>query len=348
MNDSVKTILQIFLIFIIIALMVELTVILQPFVLAVFMALIFQPLVAKMKSKRIPNWIILPVVSIISLTILGVITYIVVQTALDMAAEGTYLAGRLNDKFSDIIKVTVKSLNLGKEYRLLQRDAISVIGLENISSFAGSIAKGVTHFSSAFVMFILYYVMLLAGMSKYKEFMRFVGGGGERGERFLAEYEEVHKKVIDYLVVKNYVSLMNAVACYIICLIFGVRFAFFWMFLAYVTNYIPAIGAAIGSILPTTMCFIQYDTFGPVLLFFILIFSAHFVIANIVEPIMMSNKLSINTVTVLLGLFFWGAIWGMTGMLLSVPLLVIMRLILERIPNLSAIGRLMGSAKEAV
>ena len=94
------------------------------------------------------------------------------------------------------------------------------------------------------------------------------------------------------------------------------------------------------------MCFVQYDYFAPVIFFFILLAGVQFVMGNVIEPIIMSNKLSLNIVTVLLGLFFWGHIWGITGMMLSVPLLVIIRLILEQIPNLAAISRLMGTSKE--
>jgi predicted PurR-regulated permease PerM len=61
----------------------------------------------------------------------------------------------------------------------------------------------------------------------------------------------------------------------------------------------------------------------------------------------MGRKMSLNTITVIVGLVFWGFIWGLTGMILSVPLFVIVRIIFEHIPSLSFIGRLMGSSKES-
>ena len=56
----------------------------------------------------------------------------------------------------------------------------------------------------------------------------------------------------------------------------------------------------------------------------------------------LSNQLTLNTVTVLFGLVFWAYIWGVTGMILSVPLMVIIKLILNEIPSLSLISRIMG------
>jgi predicted PurR-regulated permease PerM len=60
----------------------------------------------------------------------------------------------------------------------------------------------------------------------------------------------------------------------------------------------------------------------------------------------MGNRLRLNTITVIFGLLFWGFIWGIPGMLLSVPLMVMIRLMLERSEDLSIFARLMGNAEK--
>jgi predicted PurR-regulated permease PerM len=60
---------------------------------------------------------------------------------------------------------------------------------------------------------------------------------------------------------------------------------------------------------------------------------------------MMGTSLALNTVTVILGLVIWGYIWGIAGMLLSVPLIVLARVILAQIPDADLIVKLMGRSQ---
>jgi predicted PurR-regulated permease PerM len=68
---------------------------------------------------------------------------------------------------------------------------------------------------------------------------------------------------------------------------------------------------------------------------------AQFIMGNYVEPLIAGHKLNLNTVTVIFGLVFWGWLWGIAGMMLSVPLMVIIKLVLEQIPDMGYIARLM-------
>jgi predicted PurR-regulated permease PerM len=131
-------------------------------------------------------------------------------------------------------------------------------------------------------------------------------------------------------------------------MIFGIKFAVFWAFLAFIFSYVPNIGSTLSTILPILMAVIQLDSIESLLIFAILLVAMHFVMGNVVEPIIMGNRLRLNTLTVLFGLVFWGYIWGIPGMILSVPLLVIMKIILERYPEVSIIGRVMGYPEKAV
>ena len=74
------------------------------------------------------------------------------------------------------------------------------------------------------------------------------------------------------------------------------------------------------------------------------LFIVQIVMGNVIEPKLMGEKLSLNTITVLLGLLFWGYLWGITGMILSMPLLVFMKVILSQIPEAAMLVRLMGAA----
>jgi len=129
-----------------------------------------------------------------------------------------------------------------------------------------------------------------------------------------------------------------------ICSLFGVDFAIFWGFLAFVLNFVPTVGSIVATAPPLLLGWIQIDAYGTLALFALLMIAVQFVMGNIVDPLLMGNSLSINTVVIILGLVFWGYLWGITGMILSVPLLVLIKVILQQIPDARFLVRLMDSS----
>jgi AI-2 transport protein TqsA len=95
---------------------------------------------------------------------------------------------------------------------------------------------------------------------------------------------------------------------------------------------------------------VQFDTITPFLLVVVGLGSTQFIIGNIVEPIFMGRSLNLSSFMILASLMFWGAVWGVPGMILSVPIMVTAAIICSHIPGmqwaaifLSADGRLMGT-----
>ena len=99
----------------------------------------------------------------------------------------------------------------------------------------------------------------------------------------------------------------------------------------------------LATVIPVFMAVIQFDSAGMVLGILICLGASQFVIGSVIDPMIMGNRLKLNTVTVIFGLVFWGYIWGIPGMLLSVPLMVMIRLLLERSDDFAIIARIMGN-----
>jgi len=345
-DNTVKTILIIFLIITIFVLMHILSSILQPLALAFLISLLFQPLMEKLSKWKIPEFIILPVVAILSLGVLFAIGLIITNSMLDIYAEGAFLGERLASKFQNWGDSLVSTFHLQKRVAEFQQDVFSVFDLRMLSNLTGGIISKLGDFVGYFFMFSLYYIMFLVSMRKQDRFIKYVGGGGEKGERILKQFKLIHKNVIDYINIKSLMGILKGICVYVICISFGIKFPVFWAFLIYVMNFIPSIGSILGAVFPSLMALIQLDSGWGIFFFIILIAGTDAVIGNLVEPIFMGRKMSMNTITVILGMVFWGVIWGLTGMILSVPLFVIMRIIFEHIPSLAFLGRLMGSSKD--
>ena len=140
---------------------------------------------------------------------------------------------------------------------------------------------------------------------------------------------------------------MTGILSYGFLLVVGVDFAGVWGLLIFLLNFIPTVGSIIATIFPALIALAQSD--GYTLFFLVLIGIGAFqiCIGNILEPRMMGSSFNLSPIVILLNLALWGNIWGIPGMFLCVPFLIIVTIVLSHFPQtrpvaimLSADGRL--------
>lgn len=338
---AIKNILFAFLFVLVLYLLKELSTILVPLVLAILFALMFQPLVGFLQKLKVPKWLIFPLVTIITLLILYAIYSIMYQAIQSIIANQDFLVEKLNMRIENIViwlntefgtNLSTANRSINIEF-LLKKYGIpaTLPGLANIiSSLSGSV-----------IMFFLYYVVLLIGLTDYDQYISFVKG--DTDSSLIENMGRIQSSILSYLLIKTLISLLTGLLVYLTCLILGVNFAFFFGFITFLFNFIPSIGAIVATLPPALMAFIQFDTLQPVILLLIILTAIHMVMGNLVEPIITGDKLKLNTLTVIFGLVFWGYIWGIAGMIISIPLLVLIKLIFEHFPDTQIFARIMGS-----
>ena len=338
---AIRNILIIFLAILMFYVISELSSILLPLVLALLIAILFQPLIIFLRRKKVPKLIILPTVSIITLGVLFIFGLIISDTTAQILEQQDYLLQRLISKVEQTLEWINSLFGSTLKMDSMIANLSSAENGQAFSNAAGGIAKGLGNFLGSFTMFSLYYILLLSGMSEYKRYLRYVGGKTQ-SESLLKEYENIQHSVFSYMLIKTIVSLATGLFTFLTCYFFGVKFAMFWGFTAFILNFIPSIGSIISAVFPILMGIIQFDTFQPIFFLALILFVIQFTLGNLVEPMIMGSRLRLNTLTVIFGLVFWGYIWGIPGLILSVPLLVIMKIIFERFPSFSMVGRIMG------
>ncbi|MEK6782602.1 MAG: AI-2E family transporter [Bacteroidota bacterium] len=150
-----------------------------------------------------------------------------------------------------------------------------------------------------------------------------------------AYYNFIKGMAIVYLIV----GALNSIGL----LIIGVPHAVFFGFIASVLTFIPYLGIMVGSLLPITMAWITFNSIwyplGVILVFTIV----QYLEANLIFPIAVSNRLNINTLATLIAIIVGGIIWGVSGMILFVPFIGIVKLIADRHPKMKMWSLLLGS-----
>jgi predicted PurR-regulated permease PerM len=141
--------------------------------------------------------------------------------------------------------------------------------------------------------------------------------------------------------VKIFVSLLTGIAFGVIAWSLGISFPIFWGLLAFVINFIQMVGSVISTVLVMLFAFIEIESPGTLLLAAILFTGAQVLFGAVLEPIFMGKSFSINIIVVLVMLMFWGFIWGVPGLILSIPLTVLLKTILNEFPEGKKFAKIM-------
>lgn len=155
--------------------------------------------------------------------------------------------------------------------------------------------------------------------------------GTKNAEPILASLQQINDSVKHYLGLKTLISFLTAVLVTVILAAAGVDFALLWGVLTFILNFIPNIGSIVATLPPIAITLFQSGSFGKTFLVGILLLCIQFVVGNILEPKIMGRGLNLSPLVVLFSLIFWGWLWGIPGLLLSVPLTGAIRIAMEQI-----------------
>lgn len=145
--------------------------------------------------------------------------------------------------------------------------------------------------------------------------------------------DSINRNVRRYLAVKSLASSMVAISSYFIMVAIGIDFALFWGVLTFLLNFIPYIGSVIAVAFPITLTLVQPGFEQPVatfLLTLIALIGAQQTVGTFIEPRIMGRSLNLSPLAILLSLAFWWAVWGVIGMFISIPIMVIFLIIFSQ------------------
>ena len=159
---------------------------------------------------------------------------------------------------------------------------------------------------------------------------------------------EVDFQVRSYLSLKTVISIFTGLAFGLALRVFGVPMAFGFGVLAFLLNFVPNVGPIVASLLPIPL--IILDPEGSVawmVASITVICTIQVVSGNLVEPKIMGSSSDLHPVTILVGLMFWGMMWGVIGMFLATPIMAALKIILGRIEPTQPIANLMAGRLDA-
>lgn len=219
----------------------------------------------------------------------------------------------------------------------------NVMDPSKIMSLTGSILTQLSLFMGNALTIVVLALFLLLELDSISDKVKAIFHGSIDSINYL---HTIGKSIRHYLSIKTFTSLLTGVLMWIGLIILGLDYAIIWALLAFLLNYIPNIGSIIAAIPAILFALVQFGVGGALWTTGIFV-AINLVIGNAVEPRMMGKGMGLSTFVVFLSLIFWGYILGTTGMFLSVPLTMAIKIILMQNPNTEWLGVLLGTADDA-
>jgi predicted PurR-regulated permease PerM len=158
-------------------------------------------------------------------------------------------------------------------------------------------------------------------------------------------FMKIEKELIKFIFVKVLVSMLTGISVGLACYFFDISFPIFWGLFAFAINFLQMIGSFISVIVTGLFAFIEHEPSGTLLLFIFTLTAIQALFGGVIEPVLMGKSFSINIITILIMLMFWGFLWGVPGLIMSIPITVFIKIILEQYPNTKFIADLMSGPK---
>lgn len=274
---------------------------------------------------RVPNWL----ASIVALVLIS--TALLSLSAVILSQANTVLSTTLayTDRAPQAIASMFAWLGPDAETAVLNSVAtFDVAGyLRAIAGQAGSLMQGT-------VLVILFVGFLFAERVWFGTKLQSLFDDAAQAEKVGRIIGSIIHRVNYYLLVKTLVSAVTGAMVYGICYAFGLELAVAIGVLTFVLNYIPNVGSIVATVLATLVVYVQLGEPAPTVAFFLAAVTIQFVNGNIIDPWLMGHTLRLSTFGIIVSLAFWGAVWGIEGMFLSVPIMVMLLVVCSHVPQL--------------
>ncbi|WP_034492407.1 AI-2E family transporter [Afifella pfennigii] len=251
------------------------------------------------------------------------------QTNLDMLVAN--IASRFDletqEIWDEIRKVTVDRIDL-------QRLALAILG-------------GFTSIGASVFLVIVYAAFLMSERGAFAKKVAAAVANEDLAKRTLQILTDINRRISDYLAVKTTINIILGILSYAILWIAGVDFAAFWAITIAVLNYIPYVGSYLGVAFPVILSLAQFGSLTATLVLLVFLTGAQILVGNFIEPRLIGRQLNLSPFAVLVALSLWGAMWGIPGAILAIPLTSIVVIVLSSFEQTRFLAVLIAERVEA-
>lgn len=331
-----------------------------PVMLSVLFSYALSPVVNWLELKRIPRWLGSSVLMLAIFGVLGTAAWSLGDEAgeliesLPVAAQKFRYALKVRSGKSDSTLDTVQKAASQLEQAAQEgaapgnnRGAMRVVverARFNIKDYLWTGTIGlIALVGQAVVVIFLTFFLLLSGDSFRRKLLKLAGPSLSDKKITLQALHEITGQIQRYLQVQLLTSALVGVLTWLALLAIGLENAAVWGIAAFVLNFVPYVGSLITAAATALVGFLQFGSLNMALLVAGASLLIHTIVGNLVTPWLTSRASRLSPVAVFVALLAWGWLWGVWGLLLGIPIMMMVKSVCDRVDDLKPVGEFLGS-----
>ena len=259
----------------------------------------------------------------------------------------------------NVSAVAAAAPNYERRLQILINEGARLVGVEqaptlgelfdriSLADTLSSLATAAASVVSVAGIVLIYAGFLFVEQVRFRRKLAIILGAGGHQQQVLAVLDRIDRDIRVYIRIKTTLAVATAAFAYTVMAWVGVDFAAFWAVMVFFFYYIPTVGSILAIVAPAVLALVQFDHLTPFLIVLLVFGTIQIVTANVVEPTIMGRTLNLSPLVVIVSLVVWGTIWGVVGMFLCVPIMVVALIVLAQFKTtrplavlLSADGRI--------
>ena len=315
------------------------SVLLVPFLIAAFLALITVKPMLWLQAHRVPSILAALLIVTMLMLILASVGAILGTSIADFTAALPAYQARLDVIIDGVFKFIVNNSNVDPSIQSMSDMIDPGFAMGLVAGLLNSLREVLTN--TFLIVFTMIFILLEAGTARTK----FEAAFGRSADT-LENVRDFMQNLGRYLGIKTLISMATGLCAGVLTWSLGLDFPLLWAMLAFLLNYVPTIGSIIAAVPAVLLALIQIGpgAAGATAAGFI---GINIVFGNFLEPRLMGYGVGISPLIVFVGLIAWGWIFGPVGMLLSVPLTMTLKMALESDERTRWVAILIGSQRDA-
>ncbi len=321
-----------------------------PIVVAILLNFLLTPLVRLLKKFHIPESISALLVILVFLGTIGYGFYRVSGPVNEWLAKGPENFSVISSKI-EILKKPIEKAITGV-FSIRKQIEKTTTSPEEQTPTVTVKPSGVGPFSSIFtstgdffaqlgVIFFILYFLLASGDFLLKKTIEIQPTLKKKKEAVIIA-REIKKQISYFLLIKTVTGIGLALVISTVMYFLQMPAPILWGILAGVLEFIPYIGVVIGTILCAITSLIIFNDAPQILLPPISFFVITSLTGNFIVPLVLSRSLTLHPVIIFTGVIFGGWMWGVTGALIAIPLISILKIFCNNIRSLTPLGKFLG------
>ncbi|GAB3248473.1 AI-2E family transporter [Larkinella harenae] len=313
--------------------------IIVPFAMAGLLAVLLRPIEAWLIRRGVPKVIAISLVLLLAIVVIAGLTLLLSMQLANFTDDWPKLKKNVNDVYNDARRWIRREYNVSYQK---QEQYLKQAQAQTLDTLQGSGTLGIiTGPLGTLLLLPIYIFLLLYYRAMLIQFVlrSFADQHMERVREVLGEIRAVIQSYVVGLVAETVcVAVLNSVGL----LILGIQYAVLLGVIAAIMNLIPYIGGLVATVLAVAVTFVNHPDLTSLLGVVGVFLVVQFIDNNFLVPVIVGSKVRINALVSIVGVLLGGALAGVSGMFLSIPVIAILKVIFDRVEGLEHWGILLG------